>query len=241
MKNIGKEGIKHAVNKPFSDDDCCGYLAEIAAVMSLAPALPAKLLDLGCGTGWTSLFLAKRGYNVIGQDISKDMISYANINREKEELKNISFIVGDYENMSFENEFDCVIFFDSLHHAADEKKAIFMAYKALKCGGRCIISEPGYGHEKSPKSIEAVKKYNVTEKSMLPKHIIKIGEDVGFKKYSIYPHSRDMNKIVYGKIDKINKIKYFQRVFGLNLFRCFLNVFLLAFYKRYSGIVVLIK
>src|SRR5437660_644265 len=62
FRNIGEEGIRHAIRKPFYDADCWRYLLEIGAMMSmLPPPPPVRLLDLGCGTGWTSIFFAKRG------------------------------------------------------------------------------------------------------------------------------------------------------------------------------------
>lgn len=87
LKNLGEDGRKHSISKPFSDNNCGGYLAEISAIITLLPKSPAKLLDLGCGAGWTSCFFAKVGYDVLGQDISGDMINCANINKNKEQLK----------------------------------------------------------------------------------------------------------------------------------------------------------
>lgn len=241
LKNLDDDGIKHSINKPFSDDSCGGYLAEISAIITLLPKPPAKLLDLGCGIGWTSRFFANVGYDVLGQDISEDMIGYANNNKNKEQLKKLSFIVGDYENMDFKNEFDCVVFFDSLHHAIDENKALTKAYQALRSGGVCIASEPGLGHKNNPVAKNAVKRYNVTEKSMSPAHIIKIGKKVGFKKFAIYPHAKTLNDIIYNKSCKINKLKYFNKLFKVGFLKHFLVIFLIIFYKRYSGITILIK
>ena len=52
-------------------------------IMQLLPATPARVLDLGCGTGWTSTFLALRGYTVVGQDIAPDMLSLARANQQR--------------------------------------------------------------------------------------------------------------------------------------------------------------
>ena len=60
LKNLGEEGINHALNKPFSDTDCVGnILIQIGTVIGLLPPAPKNLLDLGCGTGWTSCFFRK--------------------------------------------------------------------------------------------------------------------------------------------------------------------------------------
>ena len=187
LQKIGEDGIHHAVHKPFSDPMCGAYLTDLGTILSQLPPVPAKLLDLGCGTGWTSVFFAKRGYDVVGVDISPDMIFHANANKDREKLSNLRFVVSDYEGMGFEEEFDCAVFFDSLHHAVDEEVAIRHVYRALKPGGICLTLEPGRGHAKAAVSKAAVEKYGVTEKDMPPRRIIKMGKRAGFRDFTIFP------------------------------------------------------
>lgn len=188
LKNIGSAGIKHAMNKPFSDAGCYRELFRIGALMALLPPPPAKLLDLGCGTGWTSRFFARRGYEVVGVDIAPDMIELANKKKKGSKLQNLKHIVSDYESLNFKNEFDCAIFYDSLHHAEDEYTALARVFQALKPGGCVITAEPGKGHESSPSSMNAMEKLNVTEKSMPPKKITSMGRKLGFIGFSIFPN-----------------------------------------------------
>ena len=241
LKKIGEEGTKLALNKPFSDDDCGGYLMELGAIMSLFPPPPARLLDLGCGTGWTSCFFAKRGYEVIGQDISADMITQANINKNNWGIKNLHFIVSDYEDMNFDSEFDCAVFFDALHHAVNEEDAIRMVYKALKPGGICITSEPGIGHKKAQSAIDAMKNYGVTEKDMPPAKIIKAGKKASFGIFKIYPHSKHLNIAIYRNFGKIARFNFIKKFLRFNFIRSLAAIFLIIFYKRYDGIVLMVK
>src|SRR5947209_908993 len=83
LSKLSEAAIRHAVNKPFSDPGCCRYLAEMGALLALLPPPPARLLDLGCGTGWTSVFFARAGYDVVGVDIAPDMIAHAEENRDR--------------------------------------------------------------------------------------------------------------------------------------------------------------
>jgi ubiquinone/menaquinone biosynthesis C-methylase UbiE len=186
INNIGHEGKMHAFNKPFSDGDCGQLLADIGYIFSLLPPPPAKLLDLGIGTGWTSAFFSKRGYDVVGQDISIDMIDLAELNKKAYQCETLNFITSDFEEMTFKNQFDCAIFYQSLHHSVDEKKAIVSVYNALKPGGIFLSIEPGVGHSKTESSLIAMKKYGVTEKDMPPSRIIKAGKLAGFKKFKIF-------------------------------------------------------
>src|SRR5438552_10137601 len=117
LKNTGGAGIVHAANKPFSDEDCGRYLMEMGAIFHLLPPPPARLLDLGCGTGWTSVFFARSGYEVVGVDIAPDMVAHAEANRDREGVPGLTFLASDYEDLPFDGEFDAAVFYDSLHHA----------------------------------------------------------------------------------------------------------------------------
>ena len=77
LMRIGEAGARHAAGKPYSDVGCGSYLMQIGCIMSLLPQPPCRLLDAGCGTGWTSVLFARRGYDVVGVDISEDMIFHA--------------------------------------------------------------------------------------------------------------------------------------------------------------------
>src|SRR5262245_24145075 len=172
MRHLSEELVEHAVHKPYSDLHCGCYMMQIGCIMSLLPPVPARLLDVGCGTGWTRLLFAKAGYDVVGVDIAEDMIFHANANKYREEVDNLEFQVGDYETMPFEAEFNCAVFYDSLHHAVDEEEALRAVYRALKPGGVCVTSEPGTGHENKPEALEAVRHFNVTERDMPPRRIL---------------------------------------------------------------------
>lgn len=181
LRAIGEPGLAHAMGKPFTDAGCAQMLVDIGIVMHLLPAPPASLLDLGCGTGWTSLFFARRGYDVTGQDIAPDMIAAAQSQPGRQELANLRFIVSDYESLSCEAQFDCAVFFDSLHHAVDERAALASAHRALRPGGVLVTHEPGEGHAESPSTKAAAQRYGVTEKDMPPRHIVALARDIGFR------------------------------------------------------------
>ncbi len=181
LRNIGEPGLAHAMGKPFSDPGCAQMLVDMGIVMHLLPPPPARLLDLGCGTGWTSVFFAKRGYDVTGQDIAPDMIAAAESNPGRADLPNLRFIMSDYEALAFDGEFDCAVFFDSLHHAVDERAALLGAYRALRSGGVLVTHEPGEGHAEHPATRAAVAHYGVTEKDMPPRHIVRLARDIGFR------------------------------------------------------------
>ena len=67
-----------------------------------------KIVDIGCGTGRHSIELTKRGYKVIGIDLSESQLECA---KEKAEAINlqIDFQKHDVRNLLFKNEFDLAI------------------------------------------------------------------------------------------------------------------------------------
>jgi len=211
LNKIGPNGKQHAFNKPFSDANCWRYFMDLGTIFFLLPPPPAKLLDLGVGTGWTSIFFARRGYDVVGQDIAQDAIILAERNKARQGITNVQFKVCDYEELEFSNEFDCAVFYDCLHHSINEEKALTAVYHGLKRGGICITAEPGKGHEKVDASKTAMALYGLTERDMPTGKIIRAGKKAGFRKFNIYLRYSEPIAL-RGKL--IEEIKGIKRICG---------------------------
>lgn len=180
LKNAGDDYAAGAYDKPFAEEAFAKNMIGLSLIMTSFPCRPARVLDLGCGTGWTSWMMAKCGYEVIGQDISPDMIALANRNAERYGVPNVSFTISDYESLGFVDEFDAAVFYDSLHHAEDPQAAIDCAFRALRKGGVLVTHEPGIGHSRHPASIDAMARWGVSEKDMPPTLIFRMGRKAGF-------------------------------------------------------------
>src|SRR5439155_6274817 len=101
----------------------------------------------------------------------------------------------DSEQLEFEADFDGVIFFDSLHHSVDERAALGCAFRALRPGGICVTVEPGRGHQRRYRHVEA--QFDVTEKDMPPRYVRRLGKSVGFERGRTYPAVHLLGRILY--------------------------------------------
>lgn len=195
--NLGAVGLEHAAGKPFSDARCGHYLADMGALLLLLEPAPKRVLDLGCGTGWTSRFLAKAGYQVTGIDIAPEAVTIATQLAEAEGLKSVNFLLGDYEEAAEAGAYDYVLFYDALHHAEDEQAAVRAAARALRPGGAMICFEPGSGHGRSESSRRAVDRFGIHEKDMPPRKIAALGRAAGFRRCIHLPSPHDLTRTLY--------------------------------------------
>ncbi|MEM3112652.1 MAG: class I SAM-dependent methyltransferase [Candidatus Anstonellales archaeon] len=83
---------------------------------------PCKVLDVGCGEGFYAIYLASRGFEVVGIDLSENAIRLANENAAKQGVK-IRFIPMDISDLDKLTErFDFVFEWALLHHIMPEKR-----------------------------------------------------------------------------------------------------------------------
>lgn len=115
-------------NVPY--DEIAEYYSKILCSMTNGK----RLLDMGCGTENLSVRLAARGFDVIGQDASSEMLSIAAAKSSK-----IRWICQDMAWTELGEPVDAVIStLDSVNHLqnADEmEKCFHAAAKSLKKGG----------------------------------------------------------------------------------------------------------
>jgi len=104
----------------------------------------AKILDLGCGFGRHSIEFAKRGYQVVGVDFSRKLLSIAKKKAKKEKVK-VKFILKDAREIPFKQEFDLVIsLYDSafgvLENDQENFKVLQKIHRALKSKGKFVLN-----------------------------------------------------------------------------------------------------
>lgn len=101
----------------------------------------AKILDVGCGFGASSIYLAqKHQAEATGITISTVQVEMAS-KAAAEAGVNARFLLMDAEAMTFERQFDVVWSVESISHYQDIPKFFLAAAKLLKPGGTLAITD----------------------------------------------------------------------------------------------------
>ncbi len=108
---------------------------------SLAVVAGATVLDMACGTGRHAIDFVRRGYQVVGFDLSLAMLARAADEAEERGLT-LNFVQGDMREMTFEETFDGIYCWNtSFGYFEEEKNAQVIAkvHRALKKGGQFLL------------------------------------------------------------------------------------------------------
>jgi ubiquinone/menaquinone biosynthesis C-methylase UbiE len=101
-----------------------------------------KALDLCCGAGTNTVYLAKKGFEVTAIDISQKAIEYAKEKAEHANVK-INFMMRSFVDLPFQDEeFNFVFDMGCFHHVKIEDRASFIGgvYRVLKKGGDYLLT-----------------------------------------------------------------------------------------------------
>jgi len=130
--------------------------ADLAEFIQRACIKPgSRLLELGCGAGWTAEFLALMKFDVTATSISPFEIEQAQRRIASIEARGLPcelrYVVAPMEEVDHHvaeyAPFDGVYVFQALHHAHDWVQTIRAAHNCLRDGGWIfILSEPNVAH-----------------------------------------------------------------------------------------------
>jgi len=108
------------------------------AVSKLAPGY---IIDVCSGTGDVAIEAAKNN-RVIASDFCYEMLQLCRPKLEKMNIKNVSCIQNDAENLSFrDGMFDSAIVAFGIRNVSDIKKALYEMERVVRTGGRVVVLE----------------------------------------------------------------------------------------------------
>jgi SAM-dependent methyltransferase len=108
---------------------------------SLGVAPGGVVLDLGCGAGYHAVELARRGYGVVGYDLSLFQLALA-AEVAQESGQKLNLLQGDMREMAFEEMFDGVFCWNTTFGYFEEEKNFAVAqrvFRALRPGGMFLL------------------------------------------------------------------------------------------------------
>jgi len=102
-----------------------------------------KVLDYGCGSGWLGVYLAKKGAQAEGFDISGQLIEVASLRAEANGVSHAcKFKKMVAEALEYPDEyFDLVVGISILHHV-ELRRATYHLHRVMKNGALAIFIEP---------------------------------------------------------------------------------------------------
>jgi SAM-dependent methyltransferase len=126
------------------------------AMRMLRPAGGERVLDLACGSGRHSLELRRRDFEVVGADISPELLEVARRDAAEEGLQ-VSFVEADLRDLEFDAEFDVVLSLNDgaigyLETEAENLRTFSVISRSLRQGGRHLMQLPNvlYAREHLP-------------------------------------------------------------------------------------------
>ena len=102
-----------------------------------------KILEVGSGLGGSAFYLAETyGAEVLGLDVSAEMVALSNERKEEKGLSNVSFRQGDIQTSDLETGiFDLVWTRDCILYVSEKNLVWSNVYAALKPGGQLFVTD----------------------------------------------------------------------------------------------------
>jgi 2-polyprenyl-3-methyl-5-hydroxy-6-metoxy-1,4-benzoquinol methylase len=135
---------QEAINRPqFAHliGDWIGDLPDIAERLRLGDG---RVADLACGTGWSSISIAKHfpKVEVDGIDIDEGSIARAKAHAAEEGVDGrVTFLFADAATARGEGRYDLVTIFEALHDMARPAEVLTTARRLLAPGGAVLVAD----------------------------------------------------------------------------------------------------
>lgn len=179
---------------------------EFVDLLNLKPG--QKVLDIGCGIGGGNFYMAKNfGVDVLGLDLSQNMVDIAMERAAMEKIPSVHFEVADATKRMFnEGSFDVIYSRDTILHI-DDKLALFKRFHSwLKPGGQLLISDYCCGEKPwTPQFAEYVKQRGYI--LYTPPQYGKFIEQAGFSRVRADDRTAQFIHVIKTELERAETIK----------------------------------
>lgn len=138
-----KKTVERIVPKDFkSREEYLLYLRHVFAYEQLKSGVKKSdnILEIGFGEGYGTHLIAKNVQSIIGLDVNKKTVNYAN---KKYGAANCTFRQYEGNKLPFENNcFDKVITYQVIEHIEDDEQFLLEIQRVTKNGGKVLLTTP---------------------------------------------------------------------------------------------------
>jgi len=111
-----------------------------------------RVLDIATGPGYVAEGFARASREAVGIDLTEAMLAIAAERTKLRGIANVSFRIGDAENLPFANEeFDVAVCRLALHHVREPLRVVREMARVCRTGGTVLI-EDIYASERSERA-----------------------------------------------------------------------------------------
>lgn len=128
---VHRQGDIDAMMAPFT--------AALLGAANLGPEGPWRILDVGCGSGETSLLAANIGHELTGIDVSTPLLDLAKARAKRTGQNDINFFLGDASRVLIDPPFDLVMSRFGVMFFDDPVKAFKNLAKMTRNKGRIVF------------------------------------------------------------------------------------------------------
>lgn len=127
-------GPRHHFRETFMVDVLCRHVKP-----------PARVVDVGCGSGSLSRRLVARGFRLCSFDYSRDFLTRLSSAVPRDVVPRFSLLSGSAQDIPLRDGCaDAVVCGEVLEHLPDDHRAVSEIFRVLAPGGRALVTVPAF-------------------------------------------------------------------------------------------------